>query len=154
MPARIVIRGKAFYTSQDYDRNRLKHLRALQALETKTPQYDPVPHDHPHAPFRLGQPYYDRDEGVEYRVVPSTVLDPAQGWGTKAYWIQRWNCDPSFITHVCQRGWLDAALTPDSPTRRYRCRDEQRCLELLAATPKYAGNYRAERKRIALKRSR
>jgi hypothetical protein len=79
----------------------------------------------------MGEAWFDPMDGVEYRVVRAGALDPREGWAPLVFWAQRWHCKHEVVIELAQTGWLDAAVEHDSPTRRYRCRDEGRVRDLL-----------------------
>jgi len=131
----IRINGRLQAVSRDY---RSEHTRAGESKSgaaNKRPDGlpcdgTPIPPDSPDSGFRAGVPYEDDAEDVVYRIVAR--LNVAEGWGTGAFWMQRWGCYYADILAFVRKGWLDAAIEEGSSVKRFRCRDELRVRAELA----------------------
>jgi len=121
MPTRIVLRGVVVWASRDFRMVPRPH-------EVPHETIDPESY---HAPFRDGEGWTDPDDDITYRIVRKGLLDPAQGWGTIDFWLERYNCQVNALHAMCERGMLDAAIEEGSVVKRFRCRDETRVLEFL-----------------------
>ncbi len=132
MSARILVGGRAVYTTRDFPRT-----PAPQLLEHKTSQH--VPAHHPQSPFRLGSAFEDPEDGITYRVVSPGILDPAQGWAPLAFWVKRWGVVASSVHLLAAIGLVDAAVELGSPTRRFRVRDESKARRYLHDAGKLRG---------------
>lgn len=124
MSSRIIYKGHDIFRSRDYR----KPVRVQVPVDRDgTPvSSQPIAPDSPASPFRQGVPYRDKDDGLVYRIVDK--INVAEGWGTAAFWIARYSCTWKELIIFVEKGWLDAAIEAGSPTKRYRCRDEQKIL--------------------------
>jgi hypothetical protein len=91
----------------------------------------PIPTYSPDSPYRAGEAHYDAADDVTYRVVSG--LRVSEGWGTAAFWLARWDCSYELLLHFAKCGWIDAAISAGTSVKRFRCRDEVRCLRYLEA---------------------
>lgn len=128
MATRILIQGRTSFASADYrPPRRVLHPTTKDGKLLEDTRVDPAS-----KPFRAGSPYYDADDGIEYRAVGPAAIDLQQGWRTAGFWLDRWNTDWTALRRMVDFGWLDAAIEVGGATKRFRCRDERRVLEWLA----------------------
>lgn len=134
MSSRIIAHGRVASASRDtpwhrptlYPTNRRGEPIVIAEVDPGGPDAPWHPH---------GGTLYDADLGLEFRVVGPGVLDPAQGWASADFWCRRWKADfEKHVVPLTRKGWIDAAAERGSPTRKFRCRDESRCLEWIAET--------------------
>ncbi len=140
MPSVIRINGRPIAATRNYR----KGDQYIGGTEIKAPvlprdkdgkvlDTSPIPPSSPDSPFRVGEPYADPHDQIVYRVVGPGRCPPSEGWGTMHFWTARWDCYFSDLVKLVQMGWLDAAMEQGSATKRFRCREEQRCVDWLNA---------------------
>jgi hypothetical protein len=125
MPSRIILQGRTAYASRNMPR---KTHRASEALNLDE-QGEPVDVASAIAPtlppsvYQLGVPFFDSEEGVEYRVLKR--LTPADGWASATFWKNRWGCNLTDLLDIVKAGWMLAAIEHGSHVRRYLCTNER-----------------------------
>lgn len=130
MPSRIVIRGQTTYSTRGWDAARPARQVIPKNRAGEIISLEPIPPRSPDSPFRAGVPFHDPDDDLTYRVLD--YINVAEGWGTSTFWCRRWHCSFKQLMELARRGWLDAAID-GARTKRYRCRDEPRCMAWIAA---------------------
>jgi hypothetical protein len=135
MPTRIFIGGQAAWTSGDYEDPRRRLIKPVfparrDGALLRDQRVEPSAAT---TPFLAGVPYYDPDDGIEYRAVQPRALDLRQGWRTAEFWLDRWGVDWKTLRTFFDRGWLDAAIETGGATKRFRCRDEESVLAWIKA---------------------
>lgn len=144
MPGRIVVNGQTAWATRRWGENRpvapaVPRNRAGEAISL-----DPIPPTSPDSPFREGTAYHCPDDDLTYRVL--SHINVSEGWGTSSFWCKRWRCTFKQLLDIGRRGWLDAAID-GALTKRYRCRDEHRCLDWLATQRSKTWQRQQQRKR-------
>lgn len=126
MPTRIVIGGRTVAASPNYQPRPLRFMpkRDLEVLADPRVRAE-------EAPYREGLPFFDAEDGVEYRSVGAATLDPRGGWRTAEFWIERWSIDWSTLRRFKDLGMIDAAIERGGALKRFRCRDERKVLAWL-----------------------
>lgn len=81
--------------------------------------------------------YHDPETGVTFKVLPG--LRTTDGWVTGATMAGWFNILPATLHHLARGRFIDAAVEPGSPTRRYRAADK-------AAVTREVNRLRAERR--------
>lgn len=145
MSSRVITNGRIAWVSQDTPFRRAKpHPTNRDGDYLVDDRIDP---DSPDAPWRpVGSTLYDPELKLEFRTVRPGVLDPTQGWASANFWLKRWNASfERYFVPLVRKGWVDAAAVAGSATRKYRCRDESRCLEWIREEKKRVRNYRKAR---------
>lgn len=134
MVSRIIVHGRTAWASPTFRvPPRTRNPTKASGEPIKDFRIEP---NSPDAPFRIGSPYFDPEEQIEYRVVRPEILQPSDGWGTADFWCTRWLATFDFLKKMISKGWVDAAIEAGTRVRRYRCRDEQRVLGELSAPQK------------------
>lgn len=153
MPARIVIKGRAWWGSpelREHDRIRRKRAQAVPHGRKDTDREGQlvgagaIAPTSAESPFREGASFRCEEDKVTYRVVRH--LDPTQGWATSGFWQDRWRCKHHEVLALVERGLLDAAMEHGSQVRRYRCRDERLVLKspVMATVERRRAKYREQ----------
>lgn len=126
MPTRIVIGGRTVAASPNYQHKPLRFIpkRDLETLADPRVKAE-------EAPYREGLPYFDAEDGIEYRSVSPTSLDPRNGWRSADFWIVRWSIDWATLRRFKDMGMIDAAIERGGARKQFRCRDERKVLAWL-----------------------
>lgn len=130
MAGRILIRGQVAWASRSWGADQAAPTVVPRDRHGNVVSLTPIVAEHPDSPLRGGHPVHDLEEDIIYRQFPRMVV--REGWGTWGFWVKRWQCEPRLVLDMVRRGWLDPALDA-AGVKRYRCRDEQRCLAYLVA---------------------
>jgi len=123
MPTRLVIHGRTVVASPSYRPRVATFYKPKDAEVLADPRVEP--HEQP---FREGVPYFDPEDGIEYRSVGAHVLDPRGGWRTADFWLARWSIDWPTLRRFKDLGFVDAAIETGGMAKRFRCRDERKVL--------------------------
>ena len=131
MPTRVTINGRTSHSTVRPDPVVRYTRRVKRDGEWFEEPIDtsPIPPAHPDAPLRIGFPHEDKAEGVTYQV--AKYLDPLQGWAPAQWWMKRHAVTYKTILKWCQLGYLQPALEVGSPTKRYRCPNEDKLFDYL-----------------------
>ena len=119
----MTFNGRVVFASHDLPRRTSRRPLPTDAQGRVMTDFRVLP-DSPRAPFKEGVPYFDQDQGVEYRVVRAATLKPEEGWASLQFWAARWKRPAAFVFECVRKGWLDAAIELHTENRRFRCRDE------------------------------
>lgn len=131
VPSRLTINGRVYYNSARPEPVvRFTRRVKVDGEWTEEPiDTSPIPPDHVDSPLRIGSPWTDPTEGVTYQV--SQYLDPLEGWAPAEWWMKRHAVAHRLILKWCLMGYLQAGMEPRSPTKRYRCPNEDRLFDYM-----------------------
>lgn len=131
MSIRMTINGRVFFGTARPEPV-VKYTRRVKrdgAWVEEPIDTSPIPPDHPDSPLRIGIPWTDPDTGVTYQV--AKYLDPLQGWAPAEWWMKRHAVTHQTIVRWALMGYLHSGMEPGSPTKRYRCPNEDRLFDYL-----------------------
>lgn len=133
MSTHVVVRNRIVAVGPGYDRHRKRKPEPLPTDRDGNPIVlgAPIPPGS-HESVLPGPGIYDREDDCAYRVVDPHVPTPAGGYFPLRYLLERYRTEPEEVYYWVRKGWVDAVMSPPSPVKSYRVRNEAKIVEALS----------------------